>query len=1026
MSSIMLSVLLSGMLLSAPGEGLATVADALQQPPKEYTSGPLWVWNDMLTAEDVVHALDALAQQHVRQVWVHPRPGLMTPYLSDEWFALWQATLDAARARDMLVWIYDENSYPSGFAGGNVPEEMPESRGLGLTLRPDKRVRPHESILAVYERTPDGYKNVTEALNKGNGALEGDLLVARAEAMGASPWYGGKTFVDLLRPGVTEKFLEVTLDAYKAHFGKEFGGLIPGSFTDEPHLKPCGDIHWTPDLPEQYRLRWNEDFFEGLPNLRDDTEAGRRFRHHYLYTINELFAERWGKVYYTYCEKNGLEFTGHYWEHGWPNCASVPDNMIMGMWQHRPGIDTLFNQYSEGPHAQFGNVRSVIELGSVARQCGRARTLCEAYGGSGAEMRFEDYKRYGDWLEALGINTINEHLSDISIRGARKRDYPPTFSYHSPWMPEYHVLVDYFSRVSFALSQGRQINRCLFLEPTTTAWMHQFTGTPRLEQIGGTFQALVTRLAREQLEFDLGSEGIIEARGSVGSVDGRAALCVGECAYTAVIVPADMENLNRATFDLLEAFLAKGGTVFSCAGPDRPACIDGQPDAACERLRAAANWKPVTHEELTARVNEVCAPTARLALDAGKEGIVYHHRRQLDDGDILFIVNTSNERAASGKVVAQAAGVREADLDTGAMLAYASTPQDGGGIEARFELEPCGSVMLFLDKTAVPADAPPAQDAERSQVAVGGIEAKRLDDNHLILDYLDIKAGDETGNGLFWKKAAAISFQQNGLRGNIWDHCVQFRDELLHTEFPAESGFEAVYRFTIEEAVPAPLYAVVERADLYTITCNGVPLDEADGWWLDRAFGKLDLAKAAKVGENTLSIKAMPMTIYHELEAAHILGDFSLRPAEKGFVIAPSAPLGLGAWTQQGMPQYGHRVAYTTTFEAAPGGRYTLKMPEWNGVVAKVSVNGAEAGHIYCQPMECDITGQVRPGENTVEVVIYGSLRNTLGPHLGDSSTGFTHPGSWNKAPESGPPPGANYFSIGYGLLAPFEVWCGG
>lgn len=46
---------------------------------------------------------------------------------------------------DWTSGIYDENSYPSGFAGGHVPEEMPESynqgQGLALTkadLLPDK------------------------------------------------------------------------------------------------------------------------------------------------------------------------------------------------------------------------------------------------------------------------------------------------------------------------------------------------------------------------------------------------------------------------------------------------------------------------------------------------------------------------------------------------------------------------------------------------------------------------------------------------------------------------------------------------------------------------------------------------------------------------------------------------------------------------------------------------------------------------------------------------------------------------
>ena len=57
----------------------------------------------------------------MKQVWVHPRPGLMTPYLTPDWFRLWHVALDEAGELDMNVWIYDENSYPSGFAGGWVP-----------------------------------------------------------------------------------------------------------------------------------------------------------------------------------------------------------------------------------------------------------------------------------------------------------------------------------------------------------------------------------------------------------------------------------------------------------------------------------------------------------------------------------------------------------------------------------------------------------------------------------------------------------------------------------------------------------------------------------------------------------------------------------------------------------------------------------------------------------------------------------------------------------------------------------------
>lgn len=69
------------------------VKAAFFEPTREYATAPLWVWNDDLTAQQIRETLQDLAGQQVRQAFVHPRPGLMTPYLSEEWFALWKVCL---------------------------------------------------------------------------------------------------------------------------------------------------------------------------------------------------------------------------------------------------------------------------------------------------------------------------------------------------------------------------------------------------------------------------------------------------------------------------------------------------------------------------------------------------------------------------------------------------------------------------------------------------------------------------------------------------------------------------------------------------------------------------------------------------------------------------------------------------------------------------------------------------------------------------------------------------------------------
>ena len=71
--------------------------------------------------------------------FMHSRTGLITEYLGDEWFDLINQVADAAEADGMEAWLYDEDRWPSGSAGGKV------------TTDPQYRMK----SLYVYESAPD-------------------------------------------------------------------------------------------------------------------------------------------------------------------------------------------------------------------------------------------------------------------------------------------------------------------------------------------------------------------------------------------------------------------------------------------------------------------------------------------------------------------------------------------------------------------------------------------------------------------------------------------------------------------------------------------------------------------------------------------------------------------------------------------------------------------------------------------------------------------------------------------------------
>jgi len=1190
-----------------------SVKSQFADPPRQYSSGPLWVWNDMLTEEQIVSTMRDLAGQKVRQVFVHPRPGLMTPYLSDDWFRLWKVALKEAERLDMNVWIYDENSYPSGFAGGLVPDAMPESRGRGLHIREEKQPpKLSDDIIAVYRPTDKVYENVTEAIKSGEKMPEADYLVAYVQRAGNSPWHGGKCYVDLLYPGVTEKFLAITMDAYRREVGDQFGKRIPGAFTDEPQLRPAGGLPWTDDFPQVFEKRWGYRLTDHLPSLTRPIGDWRRIRHNYFQVMLEMFIERWGKPFYEFCERNGLEFTGHYWEHEWPNCVGVPDNMAMSAWQQRPGIDTLMNQYREDTHAQFGNARAARELSSVANQLGRKRTLCEAYGAGGWDLRFEDMKRIGDWLYVLGINTLNEHLSYITIRGARKRDHPQSFSYHEPWWKAYHVMAGYFTRLSLVLSQGEQINRVLLIQPTTTAWMYQADSSQgtRLGEIGNKFQDMVLSLEHAQVEYDIGCEDIMAREGSIE----EGLLKVGKRRYETVVLPPSTENVNTKTMELLEAYLEGGGTIICCGPP--PERVDGRLSDRGQKASKHSGWSRLDPVTVPRKLLTRPAKGLTILRDEDDKGILFHHRRQMDDGEFLFLVNTSITAPSSGTIWSTSQGIEQWELQTGKISKYAFQKLWNGNIKAQFQLPPSGSLLLFLTKDSRNPTSPEPEVTSIIE-AVGSPEIRRLENNVLTLDYVDITAGGETRKNIYFYQASQFAFDKNGMGRNPWDSAVQFRDELIKKKFPADSGFEATYRFTIDKQVPNPLYIVIERPDLYTITCNGKTVSPIkNSWWLDKSFGKINIRDAAKVGRNSVTIKARPFTIYHELEPAYVLGNFALEASDSGFVIVPDRPLGfdhtgthittpdgsmwlssgigfrpnvendgdpyivfdLGktvdlrtikiwnynevnltgrgvkkliitgsvdgkedsftipvgtfnidqatsgsigpstepdfpqalnveaagvrfvkfdilsnhngvtfpasdagndnafvglsevrffetpdkatnlkrissvaiydvsseltinfnrraafltdgsglnvtGWDRQGHPFYAEGVLYTQRFVVTkPKGRYLVELPHWNGSVAQVIVNGKAAGYIGFPPWQCDVTSFIKPGTNNIEVIVIGTLKNTLGPHHAGQTVGAAWPNMFQGGPETGPPAGNRYHTIGYGLFEPFVL----
>jgi len=1006
-----------------------------KDPPSEYRSAPLWDWNDKITEEEIDFQLEKFKEGGLGGVFIHPRPGLITEYLSEDWNHLYDHTIKKAKELGMKVWIYDENSYPSGFAGGHVPAQMPESynQGTGLSCEIQKIFKPDTSEYEiVLKQNGLGFKNISRDFKMELGA-KGKYYLFKKTFGDKSYWYGNYPYVDLIHTGVTQKFMDITMKGYEKYNKADFGKTLMGIFTDEPNLEAAmgknSAFRWTPDLYEEFKKKWGYDLQINLPSLIDEVGNWKKVRHDYYQTLLEMFLDRWAKPWNTYCEKNGLAWTGHYWEHGWPRPTEGMDEAAFYIYHQQPGVDMLGNQMvagTGGVTSQFGNARAVRELLSAANQGGHTRRLSETYGGAGWEINFKNLKRLVDWEVVLGVNFVNQHLSYFTMKGVRKFDYPPSFSYHEPWWGDYKMMGDYIGRICLATTVGQQINRTLVLQPNTTAWMYfsRKVKNSMVDTIQKDFKMFVYKMERNHFEYDLGSEEVLR---TIGSVEG-ANIKVGPCSYNLVVIPKTMENLDNSTFELLKDYLKNGGKILSFRNDI--SFIDG---AESENPKKMMNKYPkqwiYANNPDEEQIRQLFTTNEFSILeDIPKSGELYHQRRIMKDGQLVFFVNSDTTRSAAAIVQAQGKTVVKMDLISGKSNRI-ETKEQYGKISFRINIAPVGSALYYISNESL---SEPLELKEYTNEKIidseSSIEVNPSSENVLVLDYLDLKSKNlEMKESHFMKGMNKLYEVNKFSMGNPWQHKIQYKQDYLAIDtFKIGSGFEVTYHFEVSRDLDLKSFhkldAVVERPELWNVYLNGELLKKSGEWWIDRQFYRFPIADKIKKGENVITLQADKMSVHAEIMPVYVVGEFALKPLKQGFEISTGRLPKLGSWKDQGYPFYSQKVSYKQTFTVPkPNSDYLLRLNKWNGTLAEVKVNGKEAGIIAWEPYQLNIGSFLKEGRNDVTITVVGSLKNTFGYFYTNNKSSINGPWTWNFAPEKVPSID-QYFLMDYGLFEPFNL----
>ncbi|MFA6270827.1 MAG: hypothetical protein WC657_06510, partial [Candidatus Paceibacterota bacterium] len=108
----------------------------IKDPPKSFRPIAFWFLNHRLEDEELIRQIHEMNDKGLGGFMLHARDGLRTSYLGDDWEHAVAVCITEAERLDMDVWLYDENHYPSGPAGGllkcRFPDRTMESMALVL------------------------------------------------------------------------------------------------------------------------------------------------------------------------------------------------------------------------------------------------------------------------------------------------------------------------------------------------------------------------------------------------------------------------------------------------------------------------------------------------------------------------------------------------------------------------------------------------------------------------------------------------------------------------------------------------------------------------------------------------------------------------------------------------------------------------------------------------------------------------------------------------------------------------------
>ncbi|MEV8214016.1 hypothetical protein [Leifsonia sp. NPDC077715] len=696
-------------------------------------------WQKGGPVEAVREEMERIGDAGIGAVILEARPH--PDFLGDGWWRDVDAVLEIARRRGMTVWFFDDDTFPTGHAGGAVETAPAALRRRFLTERhtdavgpargasfiverrkfwgPEAAQEPGELTRVVaFRRAEDSDQLVGDPIDLTDRIVDGmlhwdvpdgwwRLFFLSVGASGGSEPHANH--IDYLNGDSVQLLLDGVYKRIHERYADEFGTTIGGFFSDEPGLYNDPDtFDFRSALGKSVPLPWNDEVAARLnQRLGGDAAlllpllwapgAGRErpVRYAYMDTVSRLYSENFGQRLGDWCRAHGVEHIGHVIEDNGAHARLGPGaghyfRAMAG--QDMPGIDIIGGQvvpgFSRGP---FGNLTGAADgeffhfgLAKLASSAAHldprthGRAMCETIGAYGWYAGLRLFTWLTNHLLVRGVTHIVPHA--FSPAPFPDPDCPPHFYANgaNPQYPHQRVLSDYTNRLSHLLQAGSHVAPFAVLYHGEAEWLGDAMPSERPLRL----------LMEAQLDADIvPADALSSARVEASR------LSLGAETYDALIVPGSAYVPAAVAAELLRLDDEGVPVVFVGSVPEVEA-RDGAVDAAALRVR----FRHVSQKRLVDSVAGMTDRAVRLDRAAPDLRVL---RRDLGDGDVLMLVNESVRDAVRASATLPRAGRVVAYDAVTATLTAVPAHAAGGTTRIDVDLAPGEAIVLVVGDPAL-------------------------------------------------------------------------------------------------------------------------------------------------------------------------------------------------------------------------------------------------------------------------------------------------------------------------------------